>query len=169
MKKLLYICTFVIAIIATANAQQMYRWTDSKGVVHYTELAPEETREQVLNFSADHPQSTSNDTTVKKVDKMLPTTAILVEVEEKKFFDPESRKIMKKASTEVTANVADPASMTYCQTIHANIASFTALENGEVDSLILISQAGEQSPVSSDDVQTQYKSTIDNLEQYCLQ
>lgn len=168
MKKLLYLYIFLIAILTTANAQQMYRWTDSKGVVHYTELAPEETREQVLNFSADNPESTANDNTVKKVDKMLPTTAILVEVEEKKPFDPETKKNANKTNNAVAA-AADPSSMTYCQTIHANIASFTALENGDVDSLILISQAGDQSPVSADDIQRQYKSTIDNLEQYCLQ
>lgn len=167
MKKFLSICIFLISLSAVTYAQQMYRWTDSKGVIHYTELAPDETREQILNFTPEQSRAPA-DHSVKKIDKMQTTAAVLMEVEEKKFFDPELKQALNSKSSNV-ASAADPTSMTYCQIIHANLASFTALEHGDVDELLLITQTGAQTPVHQDDVQTHYKSTIDNLEQYCLQ
>ena len=168
MKKTLYFCLLFIAAATIAQAQQMYRWTDSKGVVHYTEYAPDEARQQILNFDKDQPHVDNSTKDVKKLDIMQTTKAVLVEIEEKKTFDPADR---KKASTGVTIAVEalDPSTMTYCQTIHKNLETFTALENGEFDQLLLVARSGTQTRVSPENIQEQYKTTIDNLEKYCLQ
>lgn len=168
MKKTLYLCMLFIATSAVAQAQQMYRWTDSKGVVHYTEYAPDEARQQILNFDKDQPPVDHSNQDVKKLDIMQTTQAVLVEIEEKKAFDPTDR---KKGSSGVTNAVEalDPSTMTYCQIVHKNLETFTALESGEFDQLLLVAQSGTHIRISPENIQDQYKTTIDNLEKYCLQ
>ncbi|GAA5101956.1 hypothetical protein GCM10023338_18630 [Wohlfahrtiimonas larvae] len=146
----------------------MYRWTDSKGVVHYTEYAPDEVRQQILNFDKDQPRVDTSAQDVKKLDIMQPTQAVLVEIEEKQNFDPADRKNTSKGVT-IPSKALDPSTMTYCQIIHKNLETFTALENGEFDQLLLVAQSGAQTRISPENIQTQYKTTIDNLEKYCLQ
>lgn len=161
MKKTLYFCMLLITTTTIVQAQQMYRWTDSKGVVHYTEYAPDEVRKQILNFDKDQPQVDDSTKDVKNLNIMQTTKAVLMEVEERKAFDPADR---KRASTGVTiaTKALDPSTMTYCQI-------FTALESGEFDQLLLVAQSGTQTRVSPEKIQDQYKATIDNLEKYCLQ
>mgnify|MGYP001259428159 CR=1 FL=1 len=168
MKKTLYFCMLFIAASTVAQAQQMYRWTDSKGVVHYTEYAPDETREQILNFAKDQPKVDNTGKDVKKLDIMQPTQAVLVEIEAKKRFNPEDR---PKTGSNVTVamEALDPTTMTYCQIIQTNLETFNALENGDLDQLLLVEQSGTQTRISPEKVQDQYKTTIDNLEKYCLQ
>ena len=168
MKKTLYLCMLFIAASTVAQAQQMYRWTDSKGVVHYTEYAPDEARQQILNFDKDQPHVDNSAKDVKNLNIMQPTQAVLIQIEEKKTFDPADR---KKTSTGITvaAEALDPSTMTYCQIINKNLETFTALENGEFDQLLLVAQSGTQTRISPEHIQDQYKTTIDNLEKYCLQ
>ena len=167
MKKTLYLCILFFIHTASAQTQQMYRWTDSKGVVHYTEFAPDETREQILNFDTNNPPALPTQEDVKKLDKRRPTQALLVEIEEKKPVTSEDLQANSQNTT--VASAQDPKYMTYCQIIHANLSSFDSLDRGDIDTLILVSQAGEQSNVPADSIQAQYQSTIDNLEKYCLQ
>ncbi len=168
MKKTLYFCMLFTAASTVAQAQQMYRWTDSQGVVHYTEYAPDEARQQILNFDKDQPRPDYSTPDVKKLDMMQTTQAVLVEIEEKQNFDPTDRKSLNKGST-ITAEALNPTEMTYCQIINKNLETFTALENGEFDQLLLVAQSGTQSRISPEHIQDQYKTTIDNLEKYCLQ
>lgn len=168
MKKTLYFFMLFIAASAVAQAQQMYRWTDSKGVVHYTEYAPDEARQQILNFDENQPHVDHSTKDIKKLDIMQPTQAVLVEIEEKKRFNPEERQ-KTNSNLSVTVEKLDTSSMTYCQIIHANLETFNSLERGELDQILFVDRSGTQTRISPENIQNQYKTTIDNLEKYCLQ
>ncbi|MGL4673656.1 MAG: DUF4124 domain-containing protein [Wohlfahrtiimonas sp.] len=168
MKKTLYFCMLFIAASTVAQAQQMYRWTDSKGVVHYTEYAPDEARQQILNFDKDQPHVDNSTKNIQKLDVMQPTQAVLMEIEEKKRFNPEER---QKTGSNVTiaAEALDTSAMTYCQIIQTNLETFDSLERGDLDQILFVDRSGTQTRVSPENIQSQYKTTIDNLEKYCLQ
>ncbi|WP_246781991.1 DUF4124 domain-containing protein [Wohlfahrtiimonas chitiniclastica] len=163
MKKSFYICLFILCSMS-AHAQQMYRWTDSEGVVHYTEYAPEETREQILNFKDNEEKSAP--ASVKKVDIMRTSAAVLVEM-------PNGRKAVSNDNDAPVATNLSAAQkmseMTFCQTVQANIATFEALKKGDVASLMWVSRQGETIPMNDTQIDAHYKANIDNLEQYCLQ
>lgn len=171
MKKTLSIFILFVACSLVSQAQtvnKMYRWTDSKGVVHYTEYAPEETREQILNFDPDKPRPEDPSESVRQVNIMQPTAAVLVEIPEKKTFNPETRQFEGKQSQKIV-EARDTSNLNYCEIVQINLATFESLSNGDLDQINFVAINGTQTPIPNKDIQDQRKATIDNLEKYCLQ
>lgn len=168
MKKILFsLSLFLAANLALSHAQQFYRWVDAQGNTHYTQYSPDESRAQAINFDPANPPKTTSPNDVKTLDVFQSSTAILIEIPQRKPFNPKDREAAI-SNIKIVGEALDPKAMDYCQTIQVNLQSFTSLEKGDFDQLFIISQAGERSRLSSEEVQEKYKATIDNLEKHCL-